>query len=539
MNATEQRDSTDPEFESLLAEVAGRLLGSPLDAMDAAIDDALSRLVASLEVEHSTLRLIDPVEGTLRVTHGVAVPSVERTPIGQPESEMPWLAKRMRTERSPVIFSCVSDLPPDAGRDPRGTRAHGVKSNAIFPIAVGEQLLGALSFGTVRVERAWHPATVDRLRLVAEVFAGVFLRVEHERRLQAAQAELEVLRARLQTETEYLRDGPFVAEGFDDIVGESAALRSVLFMAEQVAPTDATVLLLGETGTGKELVARAIHVKSHRRDRTLVKVNCAALPPTLIESELFGHEKGAFTGAASRKIGRFELADRGTLFLDEISELPLALQAKLLRVLQEGEFERLGSSVTHKADVRIIAASNRDLAAAAREGSFRSDLYYRLGVFPIDLPPLRARAQDIPLLVWHFLGQLGSALGRKIERVPAPTMERLIRYAWPGNIRELRNVLERAVILSPGPTLMLDELADERRTPVAAAAPADGCRPLADVEHDHIVRVLDACQWRVRGAGNAAKQLGLNASTLYSRMKKLGIHRPNLHPRGDVRDQPN
>ncbi len=230
---------------------------------------------------------------------------------------------------------------------------------------------------------------------------------------------------------------PARPQGFDDIIGESPALRGVLFQAEHVAATDASVLLLGETGTGKELIAKAIHAKSHRRRRALVKVNCAALPPTLIESELFGHEKGAFTGAGARKIGRFELADQGTLFLDEVGELPLSLQAKLLRVLQEGEFERLGSSVTHKVDVRIIAASNRDLAAAAREGAFRVDLYYRLGVFPIQVPPLRARKEDIPLLVWHMLGQLAITLGKKIERIPAPTMEGLIRYEWPGNIREL------------------------------------------------------------------------------------------------------
>jgi transcriptional regulator with GAF, ATPase, and Fis domain len=284
--------------------------------------------------------------------------------------------------------------------------------------------------------------------------------------------------------------------------------------------------LLGETGTGKELIAKAIHAKSHRRHRTLVKVNCAALPPTLIESELFGHEKGAFTGAASRKIGRFELADHGTLFLDEIGELPLELQAKLLRVLQEGEFERLGSTVTQKVDVRIIAASNRDLAAAAQQGAFRLDLYYRLGVFPIEIPPLRARREDIPLLVWHALAQLTGSLGNKIERIPAATMERLVQYDWPGNVRELRNVIERAAILSPGPILFVDGLSDPARPPIAPSHAHAEPRALADVEREHILRVLETCRWRVRGSGNAAEHLGMNASTLYSRMKKLGIRRP-------------
>ena len=329
---------------------------------------------------------------------------------------------------------------------------------------------------------------------------------------------------RAPVESADLRELSLVGAAFDDIVGESLVLRQALFQAEQVAPTDAAVLLLGETGTGKELFAKAVHARSQRRHRALVKVNCAALPSTLIESELFGHEKGAFTGAICRKIGRFELADQGTLFLDEVGELPLPLQAKLLRVLQEGEFERVGSSATHKLDVRVIAASNRDLAAAAREASFRPDLYYRLGVFPIQVPPLRARKADIPLLVWHILGHLG-ALGKKIHEIPAPTMDRLVRYDWPGNVRELRNVIERAAILSPGSTLLVEELANLARTsaPMTAASPV--AWTLAEVERAHILRVLEVCAWRVRGLGNAAEQLGLNASTLYSRMKKLGIHR--------------
>jgi transcriptional regulator with GAF, ATPase, and Fis domain len=336
---------------------------------------------------------------------------------------------------------------------------------------------------------------------------------------------------RLRVENEYLRQPSLAPEGFTDIIGESSALRRVLFQVDQVAPTGAAVLLLGETGTGKELVAKAIHDRSPRRDRTLIKVNCAALPPTLIESEIFGHEKGAFTGASSRKIGRFELADRSTLFLDEIGELPLALQAKLLRVLQEGEFERLGSSLTHKVEVRIIAASNRDLSSAARGGDFRPDLYYRLRVFPIEVPPLRARQEDIPLLVWHFLGQLATTLGKRIEEVPSSTMERLVLYDWPGNVRELRNVLERAVILSPGSILHLDGMEDSRPRSSEPAPGGGRGRTLAEVERAHILGVLEALEWRVRGPGNAAEELGLNASTLYSRMKKLGIRRSTSAPR--------
>jgi len=521
-----------PGFEALLSDAGSQLLGAPLEAIDGVITDVLSRLLLCLGVERSTVRLIDPANGALRVTHSVAMPGVNTVPLGFSKREFPWLDQCIRENRTPIIFSERSELPLEAAADLETARAHGQKSAAVFPIAVGSQLLGCLSFATVEREHVWSQPMIDRLRLITQVFAGVFLRLEHQRKLEASVAEVERLRDRLQAENDYLRQRTGIAEGFEEIVGESPGLRGVLFQAEHVASTDATVLLQGETGTGKELVAKAIHAKSHRRDKALVTVNCAALPPTLIESELFGHEKGAFTGAASRKIGRFELADHGTLFLDEVGELPLDLQAKLLRVLEEGEFERLGSSVTHKVDVRVIAASNRDLVTATRQGTFRSDLYYRLGVFPIQMPPLRMRQADIPLLVWHILGQLGVTLRRKIERVPASTMERLVQYDWPGNIRELKNVLERAVILSPGSTLMLDDLADAKtataismRAGGAAQTGAGASQDLETVERDHILRVLATCEWRVRGAGHAAERLGLNASTLYSRMKKLGIQR--------------
>ncbi len=519
-----QGSCTGSRFEALLGDVAAHFLGVALEDMHQAIDNALARLVEFLEVDRATIRLIDPADGAMRVAHSVAPPGIERPPLGLAGSDVPWLTRLIGEAREPIIFSSVSDLPPEAAAHLRMSHGSGVKSAAVFPIVAGVQVLGSLSFATAGEERSWEPDVVDRLRLISQVFAGAFARLEHGRKLRATLAEVDALRERLQAENEYLRERTYTVEGFADIVGESAALRRVLFQAEQVASTDATVLLLGETGTGKELMAKAIHAKSHRRHRTLVRVNCAALPPTLIESELFGHERGAFTGAVSRKIGRFELADQGTLFLDEVGELPLGLQAKLLRVLQEGEFERLGSSATHKVDVRIIAASNRDLRGEVRDGSFRSDLYYRLGVFPIEIPPLRARKDDIPLLVWHTLAKLGSTLGRKIERIPAATMEHLVRYDWPGNIRELRNVLERAVILSPGSTLLLDELSEAKPMPVVAASPP-GAVALADVERDHILSILERCGWRVRGARNAAEQLGLNASTLYSRMKKLGIRR--------------
>ena len=308
----------------------------------------------------------------------------------------------------------------------------------------------------------------------------------------------------------------------DRIVGESDVLRYVMFRVDQVAPTNATVLLLGETGTGKELLARAIHQRSARRGRPLVIVNCAALPGNLIESELFGRERGAFTGAHASQVGRFEMANRGTVLLDEIGELPLELQPKLLRVLQEGQLERLGSPRTVDIDVRVIAATNRDLAEEVRQGRFRSDLYYRLNVFPITLPSLRDRREDIPALVRHLVKNLSRTLHKPIDTIPPSVMQTFERYDWPGNIRELENVLQRAIILSPGSTLALGDAWMPALQPRQAAELVT----LADVERRHIQSILETVRWRIEGAGGAAKLLGMNPSTLRSRMSKLGIERP-------------
>jgi transcriptional regulator with GAF, ATPase, and Fis domain len=323
----------------------------------------------------------------------------------------------------------------------------------------------------------------------------------------------------LEGENLYLRKEIDAAAGAGGgIVGESAAIRRSLVQAEQVALTDATVLLLGETGTGKQLLAQTIHGLSTRRGRTMVQVNCAALPPTLIEAELFGRERGAYTGALARQTGRFEVADGSTIFLDEIGDLPLELQAKLLRVLERGEFERLGSSRTIRVDVRIIAATNRDLTAMVRDAKFREDLYYRLNVFPVTVPPLRDRHEDIPLLAWAFVREFASAQGKTIEQIPRRTMDALQRYAWPGNVRELRNIIERATILSPGPTLRVE-------LPASVDLQAAAGMTLEVIERRHIVAVLDEVRWRIRGEGGAAQRLGLKPSTLESRMRKLGIKR--------------
>jgi transcriptional regulator with GAF, ATPase, and Fis domain len=320
----------------------------------------------------------------------------------------------------------------------------------------------------------------------------------------------------------YLEEDIELQHDYGEIVGRSRAIRQVLFQVEQVAGTASTVLLLGETGTGKELLARTIHNRSPRRDRPMVTVNCAALPSTLVESELFGRERGAYTGALTRQAGRFEQADGSTLFLDEVGELPLEVQAKLLRVLQEGQFERLGGTRTLRADVRILAATNRDLGKAVKEGTFREDLYYRLDVFPIRLPPLRERREDIPLLVWAFVKEFGRKMGKVIESIPPPTMAALQRYAWPGNIRELRNALERALIVTQGPTLHVELPA--RAEPTAAGGAAEDLT-LQEFQRRYILSVLKRTAWRVSGRHGAAEILGLKATTLESRMAKLGIRR--------------
>jgi|SRR6202041_732446 formate hydrogenlyase transcriptional activator len=310
---------------------------------------------------------------------------------------------------------------------------------------------------------------------------------------------------------------------FGGIIGQSSGLRRVMQMVENVAPGDSTVLLLGETGTGKELIARAIHKASRRKDQSFVKLNCAAIPSGLLESEFFGHERGAFTGAITQKVGRLELADQGSLFLDEIGDIPLELQPKFLRVLQEREFERLGSNRTRRVDVRVVAATHRDLEGMILEKEFRSDLYYRLNVVPIFLPPLRKRPEDIPLLVQHFVQRFASKVGKTIDIISSDTMEALRRHAWPGNIRELENVIERAVILSPGSVLRISN--QDLSTRIVSGRNVDRPQTLEEVERNHILTTLKETRWILSGPSGAAARLGLNRSTLYFRMKKLGIVR--------------
>jgi PAS domain S-box-containing protein len=339
-----------------------------------------------------------------------------------------------------------------------------------------------------------------------------------EIKLRQAYEEIDQLKQKLQAENVYLKDlvDPKTAHC---VVVNSEAMQRVMTQVQQVAPTDSTVLIMGETGTGKELIAQTIHQWSKRSDKVMITVNCAALPSSLIESELFGREKGAYTGALTRQIGRFEMAHRSTIFLDEIGEIPLELQVKLLRMIQFGEFERLGSPVTHTVDVRIIAATNRNLQKALEEGAFRKDLYYRLGVFPIYIPPLRERTEDIPALIWSLMNELTEKTGKRIDTIPRKVIERLSRHSWPGNVRELRNVIEHAIILTNSHTLNIEHME-------TASKEDDSRATLEDVERMHILHVLKKANWRIRGKDGAAEILGLNEATLRFRMKKLGIHRP-------------
>ena len=419
--------------------------------------------------------------------------------------------------RKPVIITGANL----EGYDPGVSRlfiAEGLRSGCIVPLITANRILGTLSLSSLRAS-AFTQEDVDLLMRVANQVA---IAIENA----LSYREIAELKNKLTDEKLYLEEEIRTEYTFEEIVGESPALKRVLSQAETVAATDSSVLILGETGTGKEVIARAIHDLSLRRERTFVKVNCAAIPTGLLESELFGHEKGAFTGAIAQKLGRFELAHRGTLFLDEVGDIPLELQPKLLRVLQEKEFERLGGTRTLHVDVRVVAATNRDLTQMVEDLLFRSDLYFRLNVFPVLMPPLRDRAEDIPLLVRYFAQKHAGRMDRHIETIPTEEMEALTRYHWPGNVRELENLIERAVILSRGPALHVPLPDDHLSSDTTRSHPST----LEAAEREHILRALRETKWVIAGPSGTAARLGMKRTTLQSRMAKLGITRPGRPP---------
>jgi transcriptional regulator with GAF, ATPase, and Fis domain len=514
-------DRARVEFEALIAEIAAEFVNLPPAELDDAITGALRSIVETLDLDRAVLWLRTANEEDFYPAQRWARTGAE-TSAGtlSVRHHFPWFWKRLLAGEV-AMYGRVADIPDEVSR--ATVRKYGAKAGVTVGFSIDGELAGCVAFAAIRQERDWQPREVARLQLVTRVFANAIARQRVDRRLTGALAEVKRLTERLKAENTYLRREVQQALGGAPVVGQSAAIRQALELVEQVAPTDSSVLLFGETGTGKELFASRVHDLSARRDRLMVRVNCAAIPDTLLESELFGREKGAYTGALTRQTGRFELADKSTIFLDEIGDLPLEVQVKLLRVLEDRQVERLGSSRSVKVDVRIIAATHRNLEEMVAAGTFREDLYYRLNVFPIRVPPLRERPSDIPLLVWRFVDEFAQRFGKEIDQIDERSLADLQQHPWPGNVRELRNVVERAMIVArPNRHLVIPV------APGAAAAvlPAKSTR-MADVETAHLRSVLESCGWRVRGSGGAAERLGLKPSTLETRMARLRIKRPD------------
>jgi len=513
------------EFEQFLADHSAKFVVLAPEQVDEAICGALRQILEFFGIDRCSLLRLLPGQTRWMITHNADTMGPSPYPVETtlPVSLVPWFSQALTSRREAISFGRLDDLPEEAAVDRRVMVEWQVRSGLYIPIAAlhstEEYTLGISSAAE---GRTCPEEYVPRLRLLGELFVNTLARKQMEIELRERLAEIERLKLRLETENLCLRQEIKEERGFEKIVGDSDALHYVLFRGRQVAPTDATVLILGETGTGKGMVAHAIHDMSPRRERPMITVDCAALPANLIESELFGREKGAFTGAHVRQVGRFEIAHGGTLFLDEIGEMPLELQAKLLRALQEGQFERLGSPRTIQVDVRVIAATSRDLKAEVQNRRFREDLFYRINVFPISLPPLRLRRDDIPQLVHHFVDRYARKFGRKFDAISRSAMTSLQEQSWPGNVRELEHVVERAVIASPGPVLKLSDWPDIDG-PGTKAGPLPRLR---DMEREHILRVLGETGWKIDGADGAATRLGLHPSTLRFRMKKLAIRRP-------------
>ncbi len=506
------------QFETLLSDLSAIFLNLPTHKVDEQIDGAVRSIVEFLGFDRGTL--LQPSEDGRGFvpTHVWARPGYETRLKFLPAEEAPWLSKALRKGFNILKFATIDDLPPEAERDKKFLQDYGVRSYVLIPLAAGGRVVGALGLSTIASYRSLPDELVNRMGLAGGILAGVLERKRADESLKRALTEVRKLKDKLQAENVYLRREIKLIHGQGAIIGQSEGIRKVLKQIEQVGETDATVLITGETGTGKELVARAIHEVSARKALAMVCVNCAGLPQSLIESELFGRERGAFTGATSKQVGRFEIANGSTMLLDEIGDLPPELQAKLLRVLQDGHFERLGNPKTIKVNVRVIASTNRDLVTAVRNGQFRADLYYRLNVFPITVPPLRDRLEDIPLLVWAFASEFSKRFRKQIERVSRKDLEALQRYPWPGNVRELRNVVERAVIFSNDSVLRI-------QTPTATFESSYNFGTLKQMERKYILEALKRTNWRVSGEKGAAKLLGINSKTLQSRMKRLGIRR--------------
>lgn len=512
-------------FQQLIFEMLSRFAALSAENVDAEIALALHVLNAWMSTERCTFYVFSADQTNLDVH--CQTRDDEHPPSPTDTSKRTWFTHKLAAGNVVAMSWLPEELPVDAADERAYIKASGIKSNLAVPIAIGDRYSYALAASTFQEHRPWNEKTIDRFQLVGQVIANAI----HQKRIEL-QLRTQVAELRAQRDHAGQENGRKRAEGWsdngDEVVGQSSAFVRILDRVALVAPTPSAVLLLGETGTGKELLAWAIHQRSARRGKPFVTVNCAALPPSLIEDEFLGHERGAFTGATSAHMGRFELADGGTLFLDEIGDLPVELQPKLLRVLQDGEVQRIGSTRSRKMDVRIVAATNQDLNLAMLEGRFRRDLYYRLSVFPIVLPSLRERKEDIPLLTRAFVERRQRVLGRRIEEIPQDVMNALLAHDWPGNVRELENVLERAIIVSQSNVLRLDgPLQDPNAIEAEGADDHDEHDESFDAAtREHVRTVLERCGWRINGPGGAAEILAVHPNTLRARLKRLGMTRP-------------
>ena len=499
-------------FEKLLAEASATFVNLPASDVDKNIEDVLGRFGSFLGVDRIDLIGFSPGLAKASISHSWAAEGLERHPLTLVKKEYPWMAEKVRRMES-ILWDNSDELPSAVDRE--SLKLRGIQAGLVIPFGIEGKFAYGLAFGH-HSQRSWPEGLIQRFRLLGEVILNALQRKQYDLDIRNAFEEIKELKELVESENVLLREELGALLRHHDIIGESEELKKVLRKVEQVARTNTAVLVLGETGTGKELVARAIHNQSSRKNKPMVTVNCGALPANLIESELFGHEKGAFTGASSKRAGRFQIADGSTIFLDEIGDMPLELQVKLLRVLQEGKFEPLGSSKPVTVDVRVIAATNIDLLKAVQDGAFREDLYYRLNVFPIKNPSLRERSEDISLLTSAFVQEFGDVIGNRISKISKKSIEAMKRYSWPGNIRELRNVIERAVIVNDGGPLVVD-------IPEIVHSDEGGTLTLEQHERKYILGVLKQVGGRIRGGRGAAEILGLKPTTLYSKMKKLGI----------------
>jgi transcriptional regulator with GAF, ATPase, and Fis domain len=506
------------DLEKLVIKFSQQFANAPVFKIQDKIDDALREIVECLGADRCVFWEMSENFTDFIISNYYAVSGIDDTK-NISYQDFPWILENTLAGNH-ICMGSLEDMPEEAAQDRESLWKLGIKSFIAIPYSIGGYQVSGLTFDSSNKELICEDDLIVKLKLIGEIITGAFYRMRMEEKYRKNITEARKSDNQIQNGDFPLRQDTKEECRFEGIVGNSAVMKLVFSRMQQVAPTNSVVLVLGETGTGKGVIARAIHDLSLRRDKRIVTVNCAALTPNLIESELFGREKGAYTGSTEMQIGRFELSDHGTLVLDEITELPLDLQAKLLRAIQEGEFERLGSPKTIKVDVRIIALTSRNLKEEVAKGRFRQDLYYRLNVFPIIMPPLRQRKEDIPLLLNYYLELFNRRMQKNINVVPERVMAELMAYSWPGNVRELEHIIERSVITTQGQSFHLAEKLDDSEADISD----DDITNLDEVEKRHIIKVLEKANWRIEGSKGAAILLGLHPNTLRGRMQKLGIH---------------